>query len=75
MASTADSTASVFKFVVGWGLMIALLTLLNKTRLGHVAIYYSLMLFILFILVTQYQKLAPLIANLPTIQQEQGGTA
>lgn len=71
----SDSTSSVFKFVVGWGLMITLLTFINRTRLGHVAIYYSLILFILFILVTQYQKLAPLLINLPTIQQEQGGTA
>jgi hypothetical protein len=70
-----DSTSSVFNFMVGWGLMIALLTFINKTRLGHVLIYYSLILFILFVLVTQYKKLAPLLINLPTIQQEQGGTA
>jgi hypothetical protein len=70
-----DNTSSVFNFMVGWGLMIALLTLINKTKLGHVLTYYSLLLFILFILVTQYKKLAPLLINLPTIQQEQGGTA
>lgn len=70
-----ESTNSVFKFVVGWGLMIVLLTLINKTKLGHVVIYYSLLTFIIFILVTQYQKFVPLLNNLPTIQQEQGGTA
>ena len=70
-----DSTSSVFKFIVGWSLMIILLTFINKTRLGHVAIYYSLVLFIIFIQVAQYKKLAPLLNNLPTIQQEQGGVA
>jgi hypothetical protein len=73
MAAT-ESTNGVFTFVVGWGLMIVILTFLNRTRLGHAAIYYSLTLFILFIIVTQYKKLAPLLNNLPTIQQEQGGS-
>lgn len=58
---------NVFNFVLGWGLMIVLLTLINRTRLGHVIIYYSLLLAIMLILVTEYKKLAPLLSGIQSI--------
>lgn len=61
------SENNVFNFVLGWGLMIVLLTLINRTRLGHVIIYYSLLLAIMLILVTEYKKLAPLLAGIQSI--------
>jgi len=62
----SDSIGKTYTFIVGWTLMLTLFVFLNKTRLGHVIIYYSLLLIILFILVTEYQQLAPLL-NIQTI--------
>jgi hypothetical protein len=49
----------LYNFVVGWFLMIIVLTLINKTRAGHVIIYYALLLMILFVLVVEYKQLVP----------------
>lgn len=57
----------MFNFILGWAVMIAILTLINRTRIGHVIIYYSLLLAILLILVTEYKKLAPLVAGIQSI--------
>ncbi len=58
---------NAFNFLLGWSLMIALLVLVNRTRLGHVIIYYSLLLAILLIIVTEYKKLAPLLTGIQSI--------
>jgi hypothetical protein len=60
---------NVFLFLLGWAVMIVLLMLINKTRLGHVAIYYGILLLIFFIIVTEYKQLAPLVSGLKTISQ------
>lgn len=62
-----DESTATYQFVLGWILIIAVLVLINKTRLGHVIIYYSLLLIILLILVTEYKQLAPLFAGIETI--------
>lgn len=64
----ASIQASTFTFIAGWILLLALLVFANKTRLGHVILYYALLLIILFILLTEYQQLAPLL-NVGTIGQ------
>jgi hypothetical protein len=58
-----------FNFLLGWALMIVLLSLINRMRLGHVVIYYSLLLAIMLILVTEYKKLAPLLSGIESIGQ------
>jgi hypothetical protein len=62
-----QSENNVFTFLLGWALMIVILMLVNKTRLGHVIIYYSLLLAILFILVIEYQSIAPLLTSLQSV--------
>lgn len=64
---------NVFLFLLGWAVMIVLLMLMNKTRLGHVLIYYGLLLLIFFVLVTEYQQLAPLVSGLKSIREVQKG--
>jgi cell division protein FtsW (lipid II flippase) len=49
----------LYNFVVGWFLMIIVLTLINRTRTGHVIIYYALLLMILFVLVVEYKQIVP----------------
>lgn len=63
---SGDKEEPTYKFVAGWILLIVLLTVAAKTRVGYVIIYYSLMLIILLILVTEYQQIAPLL-NVQTI--------
>jgi hypothetical protein len=58
-----------FRFVVSWVLFIALLTLANRSRLGHVIIYYSLLLAILLILVAEYKQITPYLTGIQTIGQ------
>lgn len=66
---------NVFFFLVSWGVMIALLTLANKSKLGHVLIYYSLLLMILFILVVEYKQIAPLLSGIQSISDLNAKTA
>ena len=54
-ATTATTWDDTYKWLLAWAVAIAILTLLNKTRLGHVFIYYWLWTLIVFLLVTQYK--------------------
>jgi type IV secretory pathway VirB3-like protein len=69
---TVPSTGTelpTFNFIAGWVLMITILVFISKNRFGYVIIYYSLLLMIIIILVTEYQQIAPLLANIQTIGQ------
>ena len=59
VAPAPDVELKTFQFVAGWVLLITLLVFANRTRLGHVILYYTLALLILFILVTEYQQILP----------------
>lgn len=68
-ADTAASPVSTawddtYKWLLAWFVAIVILTLLNKTRLGHIFIYYWLWLLIIFVFVTQYQYIAGLLTPL-----------
>lgn len=65
MATTEGNT---YRAVASWVVFLAIMILANKTRLGHVAIYYGLLLLILLLLVVEYKQIAPLL-NPPTIAQ------
>jgi hypothetical protein len=49
----AQVTEGTYKWLLGWGLIIVLLIAGNKSRAGHVILYYSLVLMVLFMVVTQ----------------------
>jgi len=59
-----------YTFIVGWILLLILLLLANRTRIGHVLIYYSLLLMILLILVAEYKQFVPFF-NFQTIGETQ----
>jgi cell division septal protein FtsQ len=48
-----------YQYVISWMVIIMLLTLANRTRLGHVILYYALLLMILFLLAAEYQQITP----------------
>ncbi len=62
-----------YKWLLGWLIAIILLTLINKTRIGHVLIYYWLWLLILFLVVTQYKFITDALG--PIGQPAPGGQA
>lgn len=62
-----DTTTATYNFVLGWILMITILALINKTRLGHVILYYSLLLCIFLVLVVEYKQIAPVLGSIKTI--------
>lgn len=61
------STSNTFQFLLSWLLILVILTLANRTRFGHVLIYYALLLMIFFILAVEYKQLVPIFSGLKTI--------
>ena len=45
---------SAFRWLLAWGVMIVVLSVINRTRFGHAVIYYSLALLFVFLLVAEY---------------------
>lgn len=56
--STSDPELATYQWVLGGILFLVLLIFIAKTRTGYSIIYYSLVLMIVFIVVTQYQFIA-----------------
>ena len=66
----ANAGQSAYQWLLAWAIILVLMNLINRTRVGHVTIYYSLWLMLVFLLVTQYQffakALEPLNTPVPT---------
>lgn len=58
---------SAFAWLFAWLLLGVILTLLNRTRLGHTAIYYTLLLLIFFVLVSNYRFITNALAPFSTL--------
>jgi|SRR5581483_655251 hypothetical protein len=56
-----DVSGKTYAFIASWLVLILLLTLISRTRVGYVIVYYSLLLMILVVLVTEYKQIAPLL--------------
>lgn len=54
---------SGYTFILGYVFVIIIFTLIGKTRIGYVAIYYLLVLVIILLFVTQAQYVADAIVN------------
>ena len=65
-----DLATAQARWVIAWLIMFGLLTLIYQTRPGKVVIYYSGVLMVLLILLTQYRFIADsfgrLTPNIPT---------
>ena len=62
------SLAYMFRWVAAWGIVLLVLWLINRTAVGHVILYYLLVVMLFFLIATQYkwfaQALAPLTGQL-----------
>ena len=63
---TGNAWTDAYKWLLAWLVAIVILSALNKTRLGHVFIYYWLWLLIIFVAVTQYQFIVNALGPLGT---------
>lgn len=52
---TAGSAITAYKTLIAWALLLAVLYLIGRSRVGYAAIYYSECLILFFLVVTQAQ--------------------
>ena len=62
VTSGTQSTSGMWAWILGYVMLIVMLWLLNKSRIGHATIYYSLVLMIFFTLVTHPQEITGALA-------------
>lgn len=62
-----DTQTQTYNFILGWILLLAILALINRSRIGHSIIYHALLLMILLVIVTEYKQFAPLWSGIMTI--------
>lgn len=62
MAGSTTQGTPAYQWVLAWLIVIGLLAVTSQTALGHVLIYYTLLLFLLFLVLTQYQFIAQSLA-------------
>lgn len=61
-SSSSVRGGNTYRWVLGWIILIGLLALANQTETGHTILYYTLVLVLVFLLVTQYQFIASALA-------------
>jgi hypothetical protein len=66
-AAPKPATYPAYRWVVAWGVLLGMLWLLSKTEIGHVAIFYGLILILLFLLATNYANFAAALAPLSNL--------
>lgn len=62
MAATAAPSYSAYQVIVAWTLVLLLLWLIAQAKIGATLIYYTLVVMILFLVLTQYQAITSLLA-------------
>jgi cell division protein FtsW (lipid II flippase) len=61
-----QTDANTYAWIAGWVVFIAVLAMLAQTDTGHNVIYYSLVLIILVLVLTQYRRIVDLLAPVGT---------
>jgi hypothetical protein len=59
---------SAYRWVLAWAVLALLLWGFSKLAIGYTILYYLAILVLLFLLVTQYQKLTWFLAPFSTLQ-------
>lgn len=61
---------SAYAWLLAWGVVLAVLTFINRTRIGHAAIYYALLLMLFFVVVSNYRFITSSLAPFQTLQAQ-----
>lgn len=67
--ASAGTVGSLTRWIIAWTVGILLIVLLNKSKWGHTIIYYTLILMLLFLFLTQYAWLQWALAPFQTLGQ------
>lgn len=67
-----QAPASAYAWLLAWGVMLAFLALVNRSRIGHAAIYYALLLMLFFVIVSNYRFIQTSLAPFQTLGNSQG---
>lgn len=67
LAQAANSTSAFYRWILAYTVIIVVLVVLNKTRVGHILIYYALALLLLLQLVINYQWFAQALSPITNI--------
>lgn len=59
---------SAYMYLAAWALVLIVLFGLSRTKIGYVVIYYTLILAIVFLIVTQYNAIGAVLAPITTQQ-------
>ncbi len=60
--SSTPQQYSTFAWLVAWAVLMLFLFFVNKSKIGHLLIYYGLVLLIVFVIVTQASWFAGVLA-------------
>jgi hypothetical protein len=62
IVTNQQTVQSAYRYLAAWTVILVVLFLMAKTKIGYTAIYYVLVLAIVFLLITQYQAIQTVIA-------------
>lgn len=72
----ADSgNVSAYSWLLAWGVLLAVVTLINKTRIGHAAIYYALLLMLFFVVLSNYRFIQTALVPFASIGASSSGAS
>lgn len=63
-STTAPGQDPAIWWLAGWAIFLVILALINRTRIGHVFIYYSLVLILILLLVFSAPGIAKVLGNI-----------
>lgn len=76
---SGETAFSAFRWLLAWAVLFFVLTLLNRTRFGHVLVYYGLALILTLLVVTSYGSyvwaLAPFVGSAQNKAKSAAGQA
>lgn len=64
---TSTDPVSASRWVLAWGVLVILLILIARWRVGYVVLYYLALLVLIFIVLTQYQAISGLLSPFNTL--------
>ena len=70
-AAPADLSggAAMFRWLLAWAVVLMLAGLANRSRVGHMLLYYLMVLALVFLIVTQYRWFANALAPITGLSQ------
>ena len=69
-----SGNVSAYSWLLAWGVLLAIVTLINKTRIGHAAIYYALLLMLFFVILSNYRFIQTALIPFASIGASSQGT-